>query len=398
MIKYSVYFTTVYGETLVAGTLLLKDNLASFKYDPLFLKKGIPLDPAELPLIDGAFHSKKGLFSVFEDALPDGWGQALIVRRYGNAYSHPNAMLSKLNLGKSVGALSFSLANEPLSVSTKSPSVDRLSDFIAQIENNPNQSTLDAASSAGGAQPKFVLDDNGTGVIVKFPHKNELNDLAGLEAASMSVAKDIGLNVPYFYVGTAGGRRYFKIQRFDLRPDGGRNHCISMKTLLSADGYYRKGYIDVATALKAHSYDPKNDCRLLFKQCTLNALLGNTDDHLKNFMMMHDGKGYRLSPCYDILPNVKGSMDHVLSFDTDTLSPRLSELISLGNRMGVDNPASIVHDVAQALDLTWAVKARYYDVNEDQIEKYTKDIQRRLAKVEPEDEEPSDLDSGSLTI
>jgi len=238
MLKYSVHFTTTRGETLLAGSLLLHDNLASFRYDPLFIEKGIPLDPVELPLAQDALHSKRGLFSVFEDALPDGWGRALIVKRYGNAFAHPNTMLSKLSLGKSIGALSFSLAGEVLPISDSPPSITGLSEFITQIENNPSQSILDAASSAGGAQPKFVLDDKGTGVIVKFPHKDEKFDLPGLEAASMSVARDIGLSVPSFEVSSAGDRRFYKVTRFDLLPNGARKHCVSMKTILAVEGYY----------------------------------------------------------------------------------------------------------------------------------------------------------------
>ncbi|WP_419584888.1 HipA domain-containing protein [Thiolapillus sp.] len=33
-----------------------------------------------------------------------------------------------------------------------------------------------------------------------------------------------------------------------------------------------------------------------------NALIGNRDDHLRNFTLLHDDTGWRLSPGYDITP------------------------------------------------------------------------------------------------
>jgi len=90
------------------------------------------------------------------------------------------------------------------------------------------------------------------------------------------------------------------------------------------------------------------------------------------------------------LPNIKGSIDHVLSFDTDTLSPRLSELVSLGERMGVDSPVSVVSDVAQAVETSWVTKARYYGVPEEQVTHFFKKMEKNLPKVVIED-----MDSGS---
>lgn len=380
MIKYSVHFTSANGDVQNAGILLLKDNLASFRYESTFVKDGISLDPSELPLQQGVFNSDKGLFSVFEDALPDGWGRSLIVRKYGNSFGHPNKMLSKVSLGKSIGALSFSLTGERLPTSSKSPPISGLPEFIKSIENEESGSIIDAAYSAGGAQPKFVLDDGGVGVIVKFPRKNDKFDLPGLEAACMTVAQDIGLHVPRFAVGIAGDRRFYKVERFDLLPNGGRKHCISMKTILSVEGYYRKSYLDMAYALKKYSCEPKEDCGLLFKQCVLNALIGNTDDHLKNFMMVNDGSGYRLSPCFDILPNISGSLDHVLTFCTDSISPRLSELVSLGSSMGIKEPREVIKGVSEAAE-AWGDIAIGYGVPDDQVAYFSKKIERCLGKI-----------------
>jgi len=33
-------------------------------------------------------------------------------------------------------------------------------------------------------------------------------------------------------------------------------------------------------------------------------MIGNTDNHLKNFLMLHDETGWRLSPAFDLVPNI----------------------------------------------------------------------------------------------
>jgi serine/threonine-protein kinase HipA len=42
--------------------------------------------------------------------------------------------------------------------------------------------------------------------------------------------------------------------------------------------------------------------------------IGNTDDHLKNFSMLHKETGFCLSPAYDLLPDIHGKRSHSLSF------------------------------------------------------------------------------------
>ncbi len=71
--------------------------------------------------------------------------------------------------------------------------------------------------------------------------------------------------------------------RFDITKNNGRFHMISMQTLLQADGYYHINYWK------------------------------NTDDHLKNFCMLHKKAGYYLSPVYDLLPDIYERREHTLS-------------------------------------------------------------------------------------
>lgn len=55
-----------------------------------------------------------------------------------------------------------------------------------------------------------------------------------------------------------------------------------------------------------------SDLARLFRHALFNGLAGNTDDHLKNFAMLHRAGGYRLSPAYDLIPDIAANQEHVL--------------------------------------------------------------------------------------
>ena len=60
------------------------------------------------------------------------------------------------------------------------------------------------------------------------------------------------------------------------------------------------GYRDLAEMIKHVSKQLGQDLHRLFSQMVFNVMIGNTDDHLKNFFMLHDDTGWRLSPAFDI--------------------------------------------------------------------------------------------------
>jgi len=54
------------------------DNLCAFEYESAYLSDGVSISPFYLPLKPGVFIARRdpfnGLFGVFNDSLPDGWG------------------------------------------------------------------------------------------------------------------------------------------------------------------------------------------------------------------------------------------------------------------------------------------------------------------------------------
>jgi serine/threonine-protein kinase HipA len=78
--------------------------------------------------------------------------------------------------------------------------------------------------------------------------------------------------------------------------------------LLIADGVPdgQMGYSDIAAIARRLSPTPKEDCHELFRRMVFNVMIENTDDHEKNHaFLFHQGE-WRLSPAYDLLPQLHG--------------------------------------------------------------------------------------------
>ena len=59
-----------------------ESRLVSFRYDEAWLRNGFSISPISLPLDDRLYIPSgyipfEGLFGVFSDSLPDGWGRII---------------------------------------------------------------------------------------------------------------------------------------------------------------------------------------------------------------------------------------------------------------------------------------------------------------------------------
>ena len=73
-----------YNGKLVGYIIRYQRYLTAFAYDPEWLSNGFSISPFSLPLREEPFIAKQepfdGLFGVFADSLPDGWGRLLLDR------------------------------------------------------------------------------------------------------------------------------------------------------------------------------------------------------------------------------------------------------------------------------------------------------------------------------
>ena len=80
------YLKVFYNDILVGTLAKTPDRIVAFEYDSDWLNNGFSISPFSLPLIKKVFIPKYdpfgGLFGVFNDSLPDGWGRLLVDRLF----------------------------------------------------------------------------------------------------------------------------------------------------------------------------------------------------------------------------------------------------------------------------------------------------------------------------
>lgn len=395
MIRLDVWLTQPDGSRTLAGELACVDADAhgryasAFRYVASYLDdpRAFPLDPAALPLAPQEFQTSQlnPPLLVLEDALPDVWGRRLLVLRHGlKRGQQAEPLLLRAMGGAGLGALGFALpgqAPDARDNSAESTALAELAAAALRLEagepvDAASRMLLAAGSSPGGARPKALVYDDSGHWVAKFSSRRDDCDMVGLEAASLALARRAGLAVPDFKLAALpGGRRALLVRRFDRTPTG-RLHMLSFRALLQASGYYVLGYADLVAALRRHSAAPEIDVPLLYRQMVFNALLGNTDDHLKNFWLLHDASGWRLSPAFDLLPDTAGLREHVLRFDRDPAAPRPAQLAALGRKWGISGASAICDEVRAALAGFAAIAADFKLPHTD-IERFATDIERR---------------------
>jgi serine/threonine-protein kinase HipA len=307
-----------------------RNSHATFQYGARYLRRPdrVPVDPAALALPDPdaapqTFRSAEhfDLFNGIRDAAPDAWGRYLMHKAAGPKNLEELDYLIASGDHR-VGALAFGpdptggpkriapwgedeAPGERLDLAAlaeaaeRVQSVDRLDGSLRRM--------LEAGSSLGGARPKAAVDHHGAPWIAKFSAKNDTYPVCRTELAVMRLARECGLDVPATELATILGRDIYLIRRFDRLIEGnrlGRVPFASALTMLEAHeiAAHRYSYRDLAEVLRRFGSDPRHDLRELFRRMAFNILVGNDDDHLRNHAFLFDGRGWRLSPLYDVVP------------------------------------------------------------------------------------------------
>jgi serine/threonine-protein kinase HipA len=402
VIRLNVWMRLPDGATRLAGEVVATDSDSSGQFESEFeyssewlgFSKGFDLDPASLSRAQSRrFQAASFLppLGVFEDALPDSWGRrlmAIAIKAEGKKPSPPE-LLRRVG-ANGLGALSFSESPDPpvASVTGDKGDLDELLDSAEAFEagrlpaGNRFRQLLEAGGTAGGARPKALLHDKGVEWIAKFPSiaRDEHHDVVGLEATCMELARRAGLNVPETRLQPIGRRRILLVRRFDVSEQGGRFHMLSFKSLCrERPGTFVTGYDDLAQALRKYSADPVAGLRALFRQTAFNAAIGNVDDHLKNFWMVHGHEGWHLSPAFDLVPDTGAKLEHTLSFGLVFTCPGREALLDLGKRWGVQEPARIVTEVTDAVEGFSSVAKKLRVKGAPSVKQIKADIDRRLA-------------------
>ena len=406
MIHLSVWITLPDGAQVKVGELACSDPdgdgrfASEFAYDPAWLRhpNRFPLDPVSLPLNGSRFsgHQLEPPLGVVEDALPDDWGRALIIRRRQlprAQQSAPFLLQELVEQGAGLGAIMFARGRgkTPVRAAGRKLDLAMLAEaagrFEAGLEADPDglQMLFAAGSSLGGARPKALVSDATVEWIAKFPsvQRDGRFDVVGLEAVGLDLAEQAGIDVPAHDLRRLGdtAQRALLVERFDVVGATGRRHMVSLKTLCKErPGAYALAYTELAEVVRKVTANPQDNVRHLYRQMVFNAAFGNTDDHLKNFWLVHDAGGYRLSKAFDLVPDVGERREHTLAFEYERGAPTRSELLRLAQRWNVPTAEDLIDAVVASVG-EFAAVAEARGVPPFNIAEIGADVARRARRL-----------------
>ena len=368
-----------------------------FRYTPDYLGQptAFPLDPRRLPLESGEirFACQGGVPGFIDDHLPDAWGRkvltALALYRDSRRLN-VNSVIDLATLapgGSSIGALSLIPRGQPPSFTLGAPIalLEHAERAAVHVDAMIPETDADefgmvrlaqAGSSVGGARPKALLTDGGTHYLAKFNRlTGDQYNNARVELACLNMAQAAGLEVARGRIAEhVNGREVLLLERFDIAPDTHRHHLVTINALLKEEGTQRDcglpfRYDDIADLLSRHSVAIRADLEQLARLALFNRAINNTDDHSRNFSLIHRGEGYRLSPAYDLVPSLVVGEYHAAGFAYQPNPPRPSEVFSAGRVFGLSKPwlRQCAEEVMNAIE-RWPEFAEQAGVREAETE------------------------------
>lgn len=384
------------------GELVSNNKRIYFKYYPDFIATGLQISPFKLKLSNNVLTTDTdifdGLYGVFNDSLPDGWGKLLLDR----ALIAKGILLSQITpldrlayIGSTgMGALTY----QPEIVSehqiNKLLELDNIAKEMHRVlEGSPSdviEELYNLGGSSGGARPKIfvgynpktdriihgkeILPENYEHWIIKFASLIDLPDIANIEYAYYKMALDVGIEMTESKLFTTqSGKQYFGTRRFD-RVHNKRLHLHSASGLLHDNFRYSNldyGHImDAAFTLENHV----DAYAKVLQLAAFNVFSHNRDDHSKNISFLMDANGnWKLAPAYDLTFSSSSHGMHSTMVSGESKTPGKSHLLELAETFGVKKPSTIFDSVLYVIS-NWEIYARECGVSDNSMRLISKTL------------------------
>jgi len=398
------------------GTLLLQDGIVYFEYDKEFQNTNLNISPLKLPLsLNGIYTNNDDSYfeqlpGVFYDSLPDKFGTKIIQRYFESKgiSSYELNPIQKLMFvaDKSIGAITY---KPSLNISnTTYNELIELNQFcnnakkVIQGDNievvDEMLHFMDSAASAGGARAKAViaynkntkemvsglndnLPNNFEHYLIKFDIQNEKgfsSDFTKLEYIYMSMAKEVGIDIPDIELLKHGNLYHFLIKRFD-RVKNKRIHLHSVAGLTHSNFNLPMHYsYDELFRLTRYLTGSQSDVFEQYKRMVFNIIGRNQDDHAKNFSFMMDENGqWSISPAYDITyANGSGyTKNHQLSLLGKVNNFTIDDLLSIAKIHSIKKVDALdIINKTKNIFKTFEKRAKQYDISQNFINEIIKNI------------------------
>lgn len=352
MDKYK-YLKVFYNDILVGTLAKTPERVVAFEYDLDWLNNGFSISPFSLPLIKKVFIPKyepfDGLFGVFNDSLPDGWGRLLVDRLFLKNKINPVEIdnLNRLAVVQEsgMGALTYKPEHR-FQTENDVSNLDILAQECSKILESQNSDNLDElfqlGGSSGGARPKILTSIDNEDWIIKFPSSIDPKNIGEKEYQYSLCAKDCGINMTETkLLPSEICSGYFGIKRFD-RKNGKKEHMVSASGLLETS--HRLPNLDYNLLMKLTLELTRNyeDIEQLFRLMCFNVFAHNRDDHSKNFSFMYDNnkKEWHLSPAYDLTYSSSFNGEHATTINGEGKNPNLDDILAVAKNIGLNEKSA----------------------------------------------------------
>lgn len=341
------------GDKNVGTLALYKGRLVAFQYDEVWLRDGFSISPFSLPLQNKVFIPKPdpfdGLFGVFADSLPDGWGRLLVDRMLNREHVDPNEvdMLNRLTIvgNSGMGALTYRPAHQ-WKTEEAQLEYDRMAEECRKVLEAEYSTDLDMlfqlGGSSGGARPKILTIIGGEDWIVKFPASIDRRNVGLIEYRYSQCARKCGLEVAETRLfPSARCEGYFGTKRFDRikQLDGTirRIHMLSVSALLEVSHRIPSLDYKALMVLALELTKDYSQVEKLYRLMCFNVYAHNRDDHSKNFTFLYDEyrQTWSLSPAYDLTYSNSLGGEHATSVNGNGRDPSRNDILAIAEHIGI---------------------------------------------------------------
>lgn len=344
-----------YNGSKVGNLTRYNRQFLAFTYDDKWLIDGFSISPFSLPLEKKVYIPNvdpfNGIFGIFADSLPDGWGRLLVDRFMLKQGLNPLKMgnVDRLALvGMSgMGALTY----EPV-VSFETPMIlddlDQMATECGMMLKTEYSDNLDdlfqLGGSSGGARPKILTTIDGEDWIIKFPSSYDKSDIGLQEYRYSLCAKKCGITMAetrLFDSKLCAG--YFGTKRFDrtILTDGTikRNHMISASALLETSHRIPNLDYDILMSVTKQLTQDKQQIEDLYRLMCFNVFAHNRDDHSKNFTFLYDDdcRKWILSPAYDLTYSASIGGEHATMVHGNGENPGFKDIFAVAEGIGMNH-------------------------------------------------------------
>ncbi|MFN3756418.1 MAG: type II toxin-antitoxin system HipA family toxin [Flavobacterium sp.] len=376
--KIKAYLLTEHTKQEI-GQMVVVQNKIYFKYHEDFLETALEISPFRLKrtseIVTPTENHFEGLFGVFHDSLPDGWGRLLLDRKLKSLQVDLNSLtaLDRLSFldNNSMGAIAYEPVYETNVFNSHQIDLDKIASEINMVLSGDASDVVDElfqlGGSSGGARPKIlvgykkntnellfgkdILPDGFEHWIIKFPSSHDREDIALIEYTYNQMAERAGIEVAsYKLFKSAKGNIFFGSKRFDRRGNT-KIHLHSAAGLLHDN--FRMSTLDYGHLMDA-AFKLEKDVKAyskIFRMAAFNVLAHNRDDHSKNFSFLMDAKGvWSVAPAYDLTFSTSSFGMHSTAVFGELKSPGREHLLQLASHFKVKNPTLLIDEVQSAIN------------------------------------------------